>query len=119
MSESTEWCTVVNKKRERRKERFLEVLKEREKWDNLKSKCPFIVMPQRADRIKRKLNIDKLDEKFRSDEWINYQVVQGWRYIKTLKLVDINSIPKNTETAVYSTLQFENEWGDIALFCRE
>ena len=76
-------------------------------------------MPDRAQRIKRKLNIDNLDTKLLSQDWIDYQK-KGWRYVKVLK-PDSQTYPSGSESTpdslVFSTLPLDNGWGDLILFC--
>ncbi len=85
------------------------------KWNRLKSTCPHIVLTDRAKRLCRKLNIDRLDEKLMSDGWIDYQR-QGWCYVKIIKACDEIDIPNNTKDTTYSILHVGNDWGDIVLF---
>ena len=112
------WISVRNSKKERRRKRFQERLKEEERWSLLQKECPHIVTPTRARKLYKKLNIDKLDVMLLSDEWISYQK-QGWKYIKTLKSRD-SKIPQLERRPgyEYSTLELNNGWGDLVLFCK-
>ena len=84
MEDSREWCTVTNKKQQKRRCKQKKIYEDQRKWDSLQKEYPHIIMPTRAQRIKRKLNIDGLDEKLLSQEWIDYQK-KGWKYVKVLK----------------------------------
>lgn len=113
-----EWKVVKNEKKERRKLRLKERQKEKELWSRLLNECPHIVTPDKAKRLQKMLNIDKLESKLLSSEWITYQL-RGWRYIKTLKRHKrgIEEMDKR-EGYEYLVLDLENGWGDRALFCR-
>lgn len=119
MENSIEWCTVTNKKQQKRKYKQKKIHDDQRKWDSLQKECPHIIMPTRAQRIKRKLNIDGLDEKLLSQEWIDYQK-KGWKYVKVLK-PDTQAYTSGTifdsTNLTFSTLPLENDWGDEALFC--
>ena len=117
MSEDN-WCTVVNKKKHKRKQKLHDVETERTKWRNLQIEYPHIIMPVRAQRIRRKMNIEQLDVKLMSDDWIQYQK-QGWRYVKVLKPDDPDGVPESTSDINYSYLELNNKWGDKVIFCQE
>ncbi len=105
-----EWTLVVKKQKIIPSSPIFDI-----KWDRLKSTYPHIVIPARANRLCRNLNIDGLDTKLMSDEWIDYQC-QGWCYVKVLKVCD--EIPNNTEYTTYSILNIYNKWRDRVLFSR-
>mgnify|MGYP007082078024 CR=1 FL=1 len=118
MESSGKWHTVTSKK-QKRKHKQKKIDEEKRKWDNLKKECPHIIIPTRAQRIKRKLNIDNLDKSFISQEWIDYQK-KGWKYVKVLKpdsLTYPNGTGIESNSLVFSTLPLNNGWGDVALFC--
>ena len=119
MGDSTEWCTVVSKKHQKRKSTKKEIEEDKRKWDVLQKEYPHIIMPARAHRIKKKLNIDGLYDKLISDEWIEYQK-KGWKYVKIMK-PDAQSYTKEptiySTSLLFSTLPICNGWGDEALFC--
>ena len=116
---SREWCTVVNKKQQKRRSKQKKIDEDKRKWDALQQECPHLIMPIRAQRIKRKLNIDGLDKKLLSQEWIDYQK-KGWKYVKVLK-PDSQTYPNGTgfdsTSLAFSTLPLENGWNDMVLFC--
>ena len=119
MEDSREWCTVVNKKQQKRRYKQKKIDEDKRKWDTLQKECPHIIMPAKAQRIKRKLNIDGLDEKLLSQEWIEYQKT-GWRYVKLLKpdaQIYTDGTIFDSTNLTFSTLPLENGWGDEALFC--
>ena len=117
--EDSGWHTVTNKKQQKRRHKQKKINDEKRKWDDLQKECPHIIMPDRAQRIKRKLNIDNLDTKLLSQDWIDYQK-KGWRYVKVLK-PDSQTYPKgsgvDSNNPVFSTLPLDNGWGDLILFC--
>nr|QBK86137.1 MAG: hypothetical protein LCMAC101_07320 [Marseillevirus LCMAC101] len=115
---SREWCTVVNKKQQKRRFKQKKIEDDKRKWDVLQKEYPHIIMPARAQRIKRKLNIDGLDKKLMSDEWIEYQK-KGWKYVKVLKpdMLERTKGTLDSESLTFSTLSLCNGWGDMALFC--
>ena len=116
---SSEWRTVVNKKQQKRRFKQKKIEEDKRTWDSLQKEYPHIIMPVRAQRIKRKLNIDGLDKKLLSQDWIDYQK-KGWKYVKVLK-PDSKTYPNGTgidsTSLAFSTLELENGWGDRALFC--
>ena len=116
----TEWTTVVNSRKLRRKVKLEARRLEREKWGAIIRACPHVIVPQRAERLQQRLNIDNLKDRLLSDEWINYQK-QGWVYLKTVKSQRLaeDPIPFDDETTEYSTLELNNGWGDRALFYRQ
>jgi hypothetical protein len=119
MEDSSEWHTVVNKKNQKRRTKQKQIDDEKRKWDTLQKEYPHIIMPSRAQRIKRKLNIDGLDRKLMSNEWIEYQK-KGWRYVKVLKpeaQTSVDGIAIDSTSLTFSTLALENGWGDLVLFC--
>ncbi len=119
MEDSREWCTVVNKKQQKRRYKQKKIDEDKRKWDTLQKECPHIIMPAKAQRIKRKLNIDGLDEKLLSQEWIEYQKT-GWRYVKLLKpdaQIYTDGTIFDSTNLTFSTLPLENGWSDEALFC--
>jgi len=117
--EDSGWYTVTNKKQQKRRHKQKKINDEKRKWDDLQKECPHIIMPDRAQRIKRKLNIDNLDAKLLSQEWIDYQK-KGWKYVKVLK-PDSQTYPNESgvesDSLVFSTLPLNNGWGDLILFC--
>ena len=117
--EDSGWYTVTNKKQKKRRHKQKKINDEKRKWDDLQKECPHIIMPDRAQRIKRKLNIDNLDTKLLSQDWIDYQK-KGWRYVKVLK-PDSQTYPSgsgvDSDSLVFSTLSLDNGWGDLILFC--
>ena len=113
----TAWITVTDQKRERRTEKFLAYKKEQSKWAVILEGCPHIMLPSRAKRLHKMLNVDGLYEKLMSDEWMEYQK-QGWIYSKVIKPKYHEVIPENTEEMEYSVLKIDNGWGDTALFYR-
>ena len=119
MGDSVEWCTVVNKKQQKRRTKQKKMEEDKRKWDILQNEYPHIIMPCRAQRIRRKLNIDGLDKKLMSDEWIDYQKM-GWKYVKVLKpdaLERTKETIADSESLIFSTLSLDNGWDDKALFC--
>ena len=119
MEDSMEWCTVTNKKQQKRRCKQKKIYEDQRKWDSLQKEYPHIIMPTRAQRIKRKLNIDGLDEKLLSQEWIDYQK-KGWKYVKVLKpdaQTYTNGIIFDSANLTFSTLPLDNGWDDEALFC--
>lgn len=117
MSDSERWCKVTNKKSERKRIRYKRQDEEKNRWINLQSECPHIMMPCRVQRIKRRLNIDLLDTRLMSEEWIDFQK-DGWIYVKVLKPSDTVGIPESNKEAVYSALDLNNGWGDKVIFCK-
>lgn len=107
---------IVKKRQRPKKKKYILTPEERQKWNLLEIKYPHMVLPQRALRIRRKLNIDKLDIYLLSDEWINYQK-DNWRYDKVLKAGTFNE--KDIEKTVnILILDLENGWGDKVLFTK-
>lgn len=110
-----DWIEVKDNKRQRQREKQINADKERNKWCELKKQAPHIILPTRAQRIRRKLNISLLDDMFLSDLWINHQL-SGWRYVKIIKPDDIDGVPNDTDLEVFSTMPINNGYGDVALF---
>ena len=116
--EDDKWTKVVNQKRQKRKIKQKGIEEEKNKWELLKNEVPHVVLPIRAKRLQTKLNIDKLERRLLSDQFIEYQK-QGWKYVKVLKSSDngiSNKIPPNTRDFSYSVLGLDNGWGDAVLF---
>lgn len=119
------WTKVVNHRNQKRKNKHKELGEEKAKWDQIKKEIPHVVLPVRAKKLQQKLNIDRLEEKLLSEEFIEYQK-SGWKYVKILKSsdnkpIDKDDIPSDTtissgELLTYSILDLENGWGDFALF---
>ncbi len=119
MEISSEWRTVVNKKQQKRRFKQKKIEDDKRTWDSLQKEYPHIIMPARAQRIKRKLNIDGLDKNLLSQEWIDYQK-KGWKYVKVLKpdsKTYSNGTGIDSTSLAFSTLPLKNGWGDRALFC--
>lgn len=119
MENSGEWHAVTNKRNQKRRIKQRKIDEEKRKWEELQKECPHIIMPDRAQRIKRKLNIDNLDEKLLSQEWVDYQK-RGWKYVKVLKPESqtySNGTGMESDSLAFSTLPLENGWGDSVLFC--
>jgi hypothetical protein len=112
-----EWVEVTNIKKLKYQNRRNQRSEEQERWRELRTSFPWIIVPSRAQRIRRKLNISLLDEKLLSEEWILYQK-QGWNYIRVVRPDDDTPIPSNTDTIEYSVLDVNNKWGDRVLFAR-
>ncbi len=111
-----EWTKVVNMKRQKQRIKCREQGVEKNKWDRLRREYPHIVLPNRAKRLQTKLNIDLLEQKLLSEEFINYQMT-GWKYVKVLKPSDIiKELHPNDDGVTYSTLELNNGWGDQILF---
>lgn len=111
-----EWRPVVNIKRQKKRLRQKEQEAEKNKWEKLKNEYPHIVLPSRAKRLQEKLNIDELEKKLISDEFIEHQT-KGWNYVKVMKPSDITKgFPDGTENISYSSLKLNNGWGDCVLF---
>jgi len=115
--EDVEWIHVINQRKQKRQIRQNTIEETKKRWKTLKRDCPHIILPSRAQRIRRKINITHLDKKLVSDEWIEYQC-QGWHYVKVIKHEYLSGIPKDTETVSYSVLPIDNGWGDVVLFSR-
>jgi hypothetical protein len=115
--EDVNWTKVVNHKKLKRNLKKKDVEKENIKWVELKNEIPHIILPTRAKRLQSKLNIDKLEYRLLSEEFIDYQRL-GWKYVKVLKSSDATDIkpPSNTEETSYSILELNNSWGDCVLF---
>ena len=120
MATSGEWCIVENKKIIKQQKRR----EENKKWEELQQQCPHIMMPVRVNRIKRKLNIDGLDDKLLSDDWINLQI-NGWKYVKVIKSdspeLEVDEVADDTNTLNHITeqnkiLPLNNGWGDYVMF---
>lgn len=103
--ENDDWQIVSNKKTKKKL------------WKELKKECPHIIVPTRARKISEKINIENLDTKLMSEEWINHQK-NGWFYERVYKPEDFDQIPTETERVEYSILQVENSYGDVVLFSR-
>jgi hypothetical protein len=113
-----EWTKVVNPKNQRRRRKQKEFEMEKNKWNSLENEYPYIVLPERARRLERKLNIDRLEARLLSDEFINYQK-SGWRYIRVMKPKDMEGgIPPDTISEKFSSLPLNNGWGDYILFSK-
>ena len=110
------WTRVTNTKKARRQIHQKSLDEERLKWDDLLERCPHIILPARAHRIRRKLNIKRLDDCLLSKEWISHQL-EGWIYMRVIKPDDKDGIPAETPECVYSVLSIDNGWKDAALFC--
>ena len=72
---------------------------------------------QELNGLRCRLNIALLDERLISDPFIDHQA-KGWKYVKVLK-PDEDDIPQDTESILYSTLELDNNWGDVVLFSME
>lgn len=113
---SEDWIEVTNVKKIKIQQRRQTRMEENERWQKLETEIPWIVVPSRARRIRQKLNITRLDEKFLSEEWIEYQR-QGWNYIRVVRPDEV--VPSSVlESTRYSFLSIDNKWGDRALFSR-
>lgn len=115
---AADWITVTNLKKKRRDARISASKEERLKWAAILNDCAHIVLPHRARRLRERLNVDKLDEKLMSDDWIEYQN-QGWIYSRVIKPKYHQTVPKNTLTVEYSVLEVDNGWKDTVLFYRQ
>jgi hypothetical protein len=115
--EDVNWTKVVNQKKLNRSLKKKDIEKENIKWVELKNEIPHIILPVRAKRLQSKLNIDKLEYKLLSEEFIEYQRL-GWKYVKVLKSLDSIGIkpPLDTKDSSYSILELNNNWGDCILF---
>ncbi len=113
---TSDWKMVVNTKKIKRDVRIQARKRERTRWEAILKTWPHVVTPHRAERLRRRLNVDKLDTRLLSDEWIEHQK-RGWKYVKTLKLRDPSEIP-NVQGVEYSILDLDNTWGDKVLFSR-
>ena len=111
-----DWKTVVNTKKIKRDAKIQALKRERVRWAAILDICPHVVTPRRAQRLRRRLNVAKLDERLLSEEWIEYQT-QGWEYVKVLKPQDSPESPES-EGIEYSTLEVDNGWEDKVLFSR-
>jgi hypothetical protein len=121
MEDSRDWCIVVNKKLQKRRIKQNKIEEDKRKWETLQKEYPHIIMPSRAQRIKKKLNIDGLDAKLLSHEWIEYQK-KGWKYVKVLKpdsQTDSNGTDIDSTSLTFSTLDLNNGWNDRVLFCMQ
>ena len=115
------WKKVVNKN-QKRKTKYKEIEAERIKWNKLEKEIPHIVLPNRANRLQIKLNIDNLENKLLSDEFIEHQRC-GWKYVKVLKSTVMFEEKSNIDTTtdghiIYSVLSLDNGWGDKILFSK-
>jgi len=113
----SDWKTVTNTKRIKRDAKIQALKRKRVRWEAILKTCPHVVTPRRAERLRRRLNVDKLDTRLLSDEWIEHQK-RGWEYVKTLKPGDPMTNPDD-EDVEYSTLDLDNGWGDRVLFSRK
>lgn len=112
-----DWTPVVDVKKMKREAKIKARREEKERWEKIQTEIPHVVTPLRARRLQRKLNIDKLEEKLLSVEWIDYQQ-QGWIYSRTFKPKNFSKIPLDAPEIEYSTLELDNGWGDKVLFYR-
>jgi hypothetical protein len=113
----SDWVEVKNCKKLKNDMRRQQRIQEEDRWKTLKEKAPWIIIPARAQRIRRKLNISKLDEKLLSNEWINYQV-SGWNYVRVVRPDDKDPLPTSDSITEYSLLSLDNGWNDKVLFSR-
>lgn len=115
---SEEWKVVKNVKKEKRRSRLEERRREQEIWGTILVDCPHVVTPSRAKKLQHMLNIDKLESRLLSKDWIDYQT-KGWKYVKTLKKQKHGQETLEKRPGYeYSILELENGWGDRVLFCR-
>lgn len=116
-----DWIEVIPPKKAKRAEKK----KIEERWKKLEEICPHIMTPQKIADVCKRINISNLENKLKSEEWIEYQL-SGWIYQKVLTNVEeingstygySNTIPKCISEE-FSTLPVQNKWGDVVLFKR-
>lgn len=109
-----DWIEVKNNKKSRRQERRNAQIQEEQKWTEILNNYPWIISPSRASRLRQILNIEGLDDKLLSPEWIDHQK-NGWIYSKTIKPDDNIVILESEEQSI---LPVDNSYGDVVLFVR-
>jgi hypothetical protein len=88
---------------------------EEEKFNLLKKEIPHLKMPQEVRKMQILENIDDLENKLLSEEWITLQA-EGWEFMCVVKPDDQTPPPEDTKEIKYELYPLENKWGDYALF---
>lgn len=111
-----DWITAIPPKKAKR----MEKKKMEEKWRKWEEECPHIMTPEKIGDICKKMYIANLENKLKSEEWIDYQR-SGWIFQKVLMKGEHDKTTSKEWDAVniseeFSTLPLQNKWGDLALF---